>query len=230
MNTLKSSGLKTITLAPESTWKIRKMVNKAISDLEIVGIIKKAYQYDLNVKLYFMAGLPGETEEDLLELVDLVDDIESIPGKSNALRISINPFIPKPHTPFQWENFDFKSMKKKFKYIKSHLKNVNLKLESPRMALIQYVLAQGNKELGEVIQRSVQSKVTMKDWEKRAPRWDLDSELPWKNIDVGIQNSFLKEEYLRALNDDITPWCETFGCYDCGACSEKNRELIIPHN
>ena len=218
LTTLKESGLKTITIAPESTWRVRKVVNKPITDDDIITIMKKAFNYDLNVKLYFMVGLPTETREDLEDLIKLIKDLEEIPEKKSALRISINPFIPKPHTPFQWEGFDFERMKKDVKLLKSELKRSKLKIDSPRMALIQYVLSMGTSKLGVTIENSLETKVPIREWEKLAPKWNLEDELPWDNIVVGVNKDYLKEEYLKALNGDLTPWCETFGCYDCGAC------------
>ncbi|HEY0196708.1 MAG TPA: radical SAM protein, partial [Methanobacterium sp.] len=221
--TLKQSGLKTITIAPESTWRIRKVVNKPITNDDIINIMNKAFNYDLNVKLYFMLGLPTETREDLGDLIKLIKDLEEIPERKSALRISINPFIPKPHTPFQWQGFDFKQMKRDVKFLKTELKRSNFKIDSPRMALIQYVLSHGDAKLGQIIEKSLDNKVPIRDWEKITPRWDLDDKLPWDNIQVGVKKEFLKGEYLEALNGNLTPWCETFGCYDCGACD--NQEI-----
>ena len=84
--------------------------------------------------------------------------------------------------------------------------------------MLQYVLSMGGKELGELIYKSVYETVPMKEWADLSPNYNLDSDLPWKNIDVGINPDFLKDEYKRALNKKMTPWCEEFGCYNCGAC------------
>lgn len=218
---LKESGLKTITIAPESTWRIRKVANKSITDDDITTVMNKAFNYNFNVKLYFMLGLPTETMEDLNDLIELINSLERIPERKSALRISINPFIPKPHTPFQWQIFDFNMLKKNVKFLKSMLKKSNLKIDSPRMALIQYVLSHGNGELGQIIEKSLETKITIREWEKLAPEWDMNSRLPWDNIDVGIKKEFLKGEYLKAMDGDLTPWCETFGCYKCGSCDKK---------
>lgn len=221
LNTLKDSGLRTITVAPESTWHIRKVVNKPITDDDIQSIMKKAFDFNLNVKLYFMLGLPGETREDLEDLVKLIYSLEKIPDRKSALRISVNPFIPKPHTPFQWENLDYRTLKGDVKFLNSKLKKFKVKINSPRMALIQYVLSVGDAELGQLIESSLTNKIPVNEWEKYAPKYPLNTRLPWENIDVGIKNEFLKAEYSKALNGDLTPWCETFGCYDCGVCHSK---------
>ncbi|MCE5213840.1 MAG: radical SAM protein [Methanobacterium sp.] len=221
---LSDSGLRTITIAPESTWRIRKVANKPIFDEDIIRVMDRAVKYDLNVKLYFMMGLPSEEQEDREDLIKLIDRLEEIPEKKSSLRISINPFIPKPHTPFQWMKFDYKELKKEIKFFKSQLKRKNLKIGSPRLALKQYVLSQGNAELGEFIFKSWKNNIPLREWENIAPNWNLDSVLPWDNIDVRIDKVFLEEEYHKALNGDITPWCETFGCYDCGVC---DKQLIV---
>ncbi len=215
---LKASGLRTITIAPESTWEVRKAANKFITDESVESTIKKAIKHELNVKLYFMIGLPTETTADMEDLVGYVDKLIKLGSKRNQIKLSVNPFIPKPHTPFQWEKFDTKSIKSKAKYLNSNIKIRSFKIENPRKAMLQYVLSMGGNELGKLIYRSVYETVPMKEWADLSPNYSLDSELPWKNIDVGIDPEFLKDEYQKAINKKMTPWCEEFGCYNCGAC------------
>lgn len=215
---LSKSGLKTITIAPESTWRVRKVANKPITDEDILNILQRALKHDLNVKLYFMVGLPTETQEDLEDLLKLINRFEEIIKRKNTLRISVNPFIPKPHTPFQWHDFDFDAINEKIKYLRSNIKLKNFKTDYPKKALIQYVLSQGDAGLGEVILKSYKNRVKLTQWKQWMPHWDLESILPWKNVDVGVKSEFLKEEYLKAIDGVVTPWCETFGCYQCGAC------------
>jgi radical SAM superfamily enzyme YgiQ (UPF0313 family) len=170
------------------------VANKPITDDDILNIMNKAFNFNFNVKLYFMLGLPTETRQDLDDLIGFINNLEKIPQRKSALRISINPFIPKPHTPFQWHEFDLKHLKRDVKYLKSHLRKSNLKIDSPRMALIQYVLSHGSSDLGDFIERSLNKKIPLKEWEKAAPKWDLNSPLPWNNIDLGIKKEFLKKE------------------------------------
>ncbi len=216
---LKQSGLKTITIAPESIWKVRKAANKSITDEMIESTIKTAFKHHLNVKLYFMLGLPTEDKRDLECLADYMKDLISMGERKNQVRLSINPFIPKPHTPFQWEGFDIEEMKSKIAYINSIIKLRSFKIENPKTALIQYVLSTGGVDLGDVLENSLNEKVSIKDWKKLAHKYDIEEELPWKNIDVGVDEEFLKKEYKKALNGELTPWCEDFGCYNCGACN-----------
>jgi radical SAM superfamily enzyme YgiQ (UPF0313 family) len=215
---LGGSGLKTITIAPESTWGLRKVLNKPISDEQIFEVMKMAFKRKMNVKLYFLVGLPLETMDDIHEMTDYIKNLSKMGKRKNAVRISINPFIPKPHTPFQWEKFDYQDLKLKFDYLNKNLKKVNLKIEDLELAYIQHLLSIGSAEMGDLIERTYHRKNKFREWKKIGIQWNLEDELPWKNIDVGIKHEFLKQEYQKAMDGEITPWCETFGCYNCGSC------------
>ena len=76
----------------------------------------------------------------------------------------------------------------------------------------------GGAKLGDVLERSLNEKVSINEWTNLAHKWDIEEELPWMNIDVGISNEYLKDEYKKALKGELTPWCEEFGCYNCGSC------------
>jgi radical SAM superfamily enzyme YgiQ (UPF0313 family) len=218
LESLKASGLRTITIAPESIWRLRKVVNKPITDDDIRSTMKTAFDMNFNVKLYFLVGLPTETDGDLEDLVDLVRDLEVMAPHRDSLRISVNPFIPKPHTPFQWTEFNLHDIKSRVKYLKKHTKNRHFKVENPNKSLAQYVLSVGDTNLSSIIEEASQRKVPLGEWKKLTPHWNLGDVLPWEDIDVNIDHEFLIDEYNKALNGDLTPWCETFGCYNCGAC------------
>jgi radical SAM superfamily enzyme YgiQ (UPF0313 family) len=215
---LKQSGLKTITIAPESIWKVRKAANKSITNEMIESTIKTAFKHNLNVKLYFMLGLPTEDQNDIKHLAEYIKELIRMGKRKNQVRLSINPFIPKPHTPFQWEGFNLETLKSKIDYLNSIIKIKSFKIENPKNALIQYVLSMGGQNLGNVLERSMIEKISVKEWEELSHKWGVNDSLPWKNIDVGISDKYLKDEYQKALNGDLTPWCEEFGCYNCGAC------------
>ena len=217
---LQRSGLKTITIAPESTWGLRKVLNKPILDQAIYNVVKRAFKRNINVKLYFLTGLPTETMEDVREMVEFIKDIRKMSKRKNAVRISINPFIPKPHTPFQWESFNFNDLSTKFDYLNENLKNVSLKVEDLKGAFIQHILSVGDANMGNMIERTYKKKLKFKDWENINIKLNLEDELPWQNINAGVNPEFLKQEYQKALNKNITPWCEAFGCYGCGSCSK----------
>jgi radical SAM superfamily enzyme YgiQ (UPF0313 family) len=218
LDSLQQSGLKTITLAPESTCAIRKSLNKPVTDEKTFEVANMALEKGMNIKLYFLLGSPTETKEDLHELAELMKNIQEISHRKNAVRFSVNPLIPKPHTPLQWEGFDLGLMKSKIKYLKSQLGKYPLKIDSPRTGLVQHILSTGGMEIGDLIEKSWRNSIPLSHWKKFASKKDLELDLPWKNIDVGLRDDFLKEEYLKLISGEITPWCEESECYNCGSC------------
>ncbi|WP_298523695.1 radical SAM protein [uncultured Methanobrevibacter sp.] len=220
LETLKNSGLKTITLAPESIERLRRVINKEIPDEKIFEVIRNAVELDFKIKLYFLIGIPGESFEDIGNLVVYMKRIAGMHTSIKNVKFSINPVIPKPHTPLQWETYDFKDIKKKTRYIKKEMKKYDIKCESPKKGLIQYILSCGNSDVGELIEKSLDKKPTMKEWKQLTPDYGIDDELPWSNIDVGISERFLKTENRRLKSLKQTPWCETSACYNCGSCEK----------
>ena len=218
LQSLKNSGLKTITLAPESIPKLRKVINKDILEEEIFTVIENAVELDFKIKLYFLIGIPGESMDDIEELCRYMKKIANMHYNIKNVKFSVNPIIPKPHTPLQWEPYNFKDIKKKTRYIKKEMRKYNIKCESPKKGLIQYILSCGNRGIGAIIEKSLEKQVTLKEWREAIPNYNLDDELPWSNIDVGVNEKFLKIENRRLRNLKQTPWCETSPCYNCGAC------------
>ena len=218
LESLKRSGLKTITLAPESIDKLRKVVNKDIPDEQIFSVIKNAVDLDFKIKLYFLIGIPGESIDDIKELISFMKKIADMHTSIKNVKFSVTPVIPKPHTPLQWEEYDYKDIKNKTRLIKKEMKKYDIKCESPKKGLIQYILSCGNNDVGVIIEKSLTKKPTMKEWKELTPKYDINDELPWKNIDVGINERFLKTEHRRLKTLKQTPWCETSVCYNCGSC------------
>ena len=220
LETLKESGLKTITLAPESINRLRKVINKDIPDEKIFSVIRDAVDLDFKIKLYFLIGIPGESKEDVGELIDYMKKIAKMHNNIQNVKFSVNPIIPKPHTPLQWEQYDFKDIKNKTRYIKKEMRKYNIKCESPKKGMIQYILSCGNREVGALIEKSLTKPPILKEWKELLPNYRICDELPWSNIDVGINEEFLKIENKRLRNLKQTPWCETSACYNCGACEK----------
>ena len=267
---LKSSGLKTLTIAPESIYSLRKRINKDIKDEEVLRVISDAVELGFNIKLYFLIGLPYESEDDIEELANMMkqidamkynidsnstssiklndNSIKSIPNSSSendavsthlkskksrkkdkkskskkkakvSISFSVNPVIPKPHTPLQWESYDMKEIKSKIKYLKKSLKGLDIKFDSAKMGLIQYVLSCGDKDIGNLIEGSLNEKISIREWGEKAPSYDLEDELPWDSINVSVSKEFLKSEYEKIKTGEQTPWCEDGICYNCGACN-----------
>ena len=243
---LKSSGLKTLTIAPESIYSLRRRINKDIKDEDVLRVINDAVELGFNIKLYFLIGLPYEGQEDIEELADMMKQIDSMKynidsnsetssklndnsSKSNrklsrkkpkvSISFSVNPVIPKPHTPLQWESYDMKDMKSKIKYLKKSLKGLDIKFDSAKMGLIQYVLSCGDRDIGGLIEKSLSQKVSIREWAENAPDYNLDDVLPWDPINVSVSKEFLKSEYEKIKTSEQTPWCEDGSCYNCGACN-----------
>jgi radical SAM superfamily enzyme YgiQ (UPF0313 family) len=240
---LKRSGLKTLTIAPESIYRLRVRMNKDISDEEIFNLVSDALSLGFNLKFYFLIGLPTETDEDIEELIGYIKKINNLPkeiknktvssdnitsGSDNSIgkmSFSINPVIPKPHTPLQWYPYDMKSNKKKIKHLKKELGQLNIKFSSARMGLIQYILACGDHNTGKLLEQSLIVKLSTQDWLNNIPSYELNDNLPWDNINVRANKEFLKEEYNKILNNELTPWCEQDGCYNCGPCKPELRKI-----
>ena len=267
---LKSSGLKTLTIAPESIYSLRRRINKDISDEEVFRVINDAVELGFNIKLYFLIGLPYESQDDIEELANMMKQIDSMKynidsnstssiklndnsiktmsnssskndsvsrgpkskkSKKNDKKIksrkkpkvsisfSVNPVIPKPHTPLQWQAYDMKEIKSKIKYLKKSLKGLDIKFDSAKMGLIQYVLSCGDRDIGNLIERSLNEKISIREWGENAPSYDLEDELPWDSIDVSVSKEFLKSEYEKIRTGEQTPWCEDGPCCNCGACN-----------
>lgn len=240
---LKRSGLKTLTIAPESIYRLRVRMNKDISDEEIFNLVSDALSLGFNLKFYFLIGLPTETDEDIEELIGYIKKINNLPKKiknktlssdnitsgsdnsTGRMSFSINPVIPKPHTPLQWYPYDMKSNKKKIKHLKKELGHLNIKFSSARMGLIQYILACGDHNTGKLLEQSLIVKLSTQDWLNNIPSYELNDNLPWDNINVRANKEFLKEEYNKILNNELTPWCEQDGCYNCGPCKPELRKI-----
>ena len=98
---------------------------------------------------------------------------------------------------------------------------------SAKMGLIQYVLSCGDKDIGNLIERSLNEKISIREWGEKAPSYDLEDELPWDSINVlpwdsinvSVSKEFLKSEYEKIRTGEQTPWCEDGICYNCGACN-----------
>ena len=222
LKSLKKSGGKTITIAPESIYSLRKSINKDIADEKIFEVINNATKLGLNIKLYFLIGLIGETKENIEDLAIFIKKIDSL-KTNNSIKFSINPLIPKPQTPLQWEGYDLKDIKSKIRYLRKNLKGIDIKFNSAKMGLIQYVLSCKGLEISPLIEKSLETKVPMKEWEKYSVPYNLNTQLPWKNIDIGVKSNFLKSERKKIFDEELTPWCEKEGCYDCGSCTTNQK-------
>ncbi len=234
---LADSGQKTITIAPETgSERLRRVINKGISEEHLQNAATLSAKSGIqHMRLYIMIGLLTETDEDIEAIVGLAErtqaHMEKV-GCKGRLTLSINPFIPKPFTPFQWMAMDNqKVVEKKLQYIKKALqknRRIEVLVESPKEAYIQGVLARGDRRLGAVIAACAADRGSKSfKSEMKAAGLDMDNMnyrersfdefLPWSHLDMGMQEGYLEMEWQRSLDEAYTPPCAK-GCKRCGVC------------
>ena len=246
LQTVRKSGL---TFAPEAgTQRLRDVINKNLTEEEILNTCCQAFSGGWNnVKLYFMLGLPTETDEDVLGIAELVYKViqawkENAVNKKRGLRVHVATayFVPKPHTPFQWEKqITPQEYLRRCRLLKSHFysKSIVYDYHSPDLSRLEAVFARGDRRLGPVIETAVKSGARLDGWDEyfNYAKWydafrqcgveedfyttrgyGEDELLPWDAIDVGVSKAFLKRERRRADDGMVTPDCR-HGCAGCGA-------------
>ena len=234
---LADSGQKTITIAPETgSERLRRVINKGISEENLRTAAQLSAKSGIqHMRLYIMIGLPTETDEDIDAIIGLAERTQAHMaevGCKGRLTLSINPFIPKPFTPFQWMAMDHqKSIEKKLQYIKKSLqknRRIEVLVESPKEAYIQGVLARGDRRLGKVLAACALdrgSKSFKSEMKKAGLDMDhcnyrertFDDYLPWSHLDMGLNEGYLEQEWQRAVDEAYTPPCME-GCKRCGVC------------
>jgi len=222
IDVLVASGHKTATLAPEGgSQRLRDLIKKGISEEQILGACERLISRDiLNLKLYFIIGLPTETEDDIHELLQLVERIRLLVLERARLNkrigeivLSVNPFVPKPFTPFQWCGMlEQKQLEKRLALLQKGVRrmpNVSLQAESIKEAMLQALLSRGDRSLAPFLVKSAE----LGSWRKGAResgidipalvtrQIPLDEELPWDFI-TGPGRDMLRREYLLAFAVD----------------------------
>lgn len=238
---LRTGGL---TFAPEAgTQRLRNVINKGVTEENIYESLDAAFKHGWQrVKLYFMMGLPTETEEDLkgiLEIAELAARIGRNYKRKGNINVSVAGFVPKAHTPFQWENQEsIEGLREKGRMLKSHVRNkrISLGYHEPDQTFLEGVFARGDARLADSIESSWRKGARFDGWSEcfNLERWlssfeesgidpftytggrSVDEVLPWEHIDVGVTKTFLLEERARALGEVLTPDCRWNGCNNCG--------------
>ncbi len=246
------------TLAPEAgSERLRQTINKGISEQDLLKTAEQAYSLGWNlIKLYFMIGLPTETDEDLDAIVDLVEKTAlagAINGRGRRkISVSVGTFVPKPHTPFQWEEqLSIEQSRRRMNYLKSmlHKKSVTLKYHDPRQSFLEGVFSRGDRRLARLVIRAWEKGARLDSWSEHfnLDRWlesaaeiglqldtylrrrEVGETLPWSHIDPLVETSFLAQEREKGLHQEYTPDCRYHRCQKCGLC---DFETIMPivHN
>ncbi len=246
LQTVRTSGQ---PLAPEAgTQRLRDVINKNLTEDEILNTCSQAFEGGWNnVKLYFMLGLPTETDEDVLGIAELVYKViqawkDHASNKKRGLRVHVATayFVPKPHTPFQWEKqITPEEYLRRCRLLKSHFysRSIEYNYHAPDLSRLEAVFARGDRRLGPVIEAAVKNGARLDGWDEyfNYSHWfdamhacgiassfyttrgyGEEELLPWDTIDVGVTKKFLLRERKRAYEAKITPDCRE-GCAGCGA-------------
>ena len=246
LQTLRKSGL---TFAPEAgTQRLRDVINKNLTEDEILTTCANAFSGGWNnVKLYFMLGLPTETDEDVLGIAELVYKViqtwkEHASNKKRGLRVHVATayFVPKPHTPFQWEKqIAPEEYLRRCRLLKDHFysKSIEYNYHTPDISRLEAVTARGDRRLGPVLEEAAKNGAKMDGWDEyfnyqiwldafekcgidpnfyTIRGYGEDEILPWDPIDVGVTKKFLLCERKRAYEEKVTQDCR-HGCSGCGA-------------
>jgi radical SAM family uncharacterized protein/radical SAM-linked protein len=242
------------TIAPEAgTQRLRKVVNKDFSDEEIIETAGWVFQHGWKaVKLYFMIGLPTETLDDLEGIVALVRKVAALCPDRGQVTVNLSPFVPKPHTPFQWVGQDpEKELKDKLDHLRTRLKAKKIQMRWGRtdQALLEAVLARGDRKVAQVVEAAWRRGARLDGWEEHFnwktwleafeecgldPSWYAervrgeDEVFPWDHISSGVTKDFLHKEYRRGLEGEVTGDCREVGCRTCGVCSPEQSRNIPP--
>ncbi|BDD86367.1 radical SAM protein [Desulfofustis limnaeus] len=254
---LGASNLKSVAIAPDGgSQRLRSVINKGLDDAHLIGAAERLAAAGLTrLKLYVMIGLPSETEDDLQEFVGLLDRIraaiEPIGRRRKRLcelTVSVNCFVPKPWTPFQYHPFGsseqlaaeqtiagrqavtlLRGRMMLLKRAVAERPNIRITFDTPEQALGQAVLARGDRRLAQVLLSMATSGISMKQAMKEQSlderlfatrQYGPDSFLPWQCLDHGIADSYLWREYQRAFLARPTAPCEPTRCRRCGVCHD----------
>ena len=242
---VRKSGL---TFAPEAgTDRLRRIINKGLTDQEIFSTLEKVFEggWD-DVKLYFMIGLPGEKESDIVGISQLVNEGirmgEKIAGKKVNIHLNISAFVPKPHTPFQWVGQNNpEELEEKIQQIKAgfskNRRSVRMNWSDFKESTLETALARGDRRLSRVIERVYHLGQIMDGWREffSFERWRQAFEeegldynfysarvrnpeeiFPWDHILSGVKKEFLYQEWEKSHRQEVTPKCVRF--QECEGC------------
>ncbi len=243
------------TLAPEAgTDRLRRVINKGITEEDLLSTAEAAYGLGWKlIKLYFMFGLPTETEEDVAAIPALAQKVLKA-GRGGNCRVNVSAatFVPKPHTVFEREpQLSMAEGYARMDVIKKRLygKNCTLKRHDPRMSYLEGVFSRGDRRLARLLEEAWQRGARMDAWTEHfdLSRWqeaaaacgleldgylrrrEVDEPLPWQHLGVGVRDDFFAEEYGKALREEYTPDCRVHGCQQCGVCDLKTLKPVVHH-
>jgi radical SAM family uncharacterized protein len=246
-----------LTFAPEAgTQRLRDVINKNVTEEDLLKTTEAAFSKGWSgVKLYFMIGLPTEEQADLdgiVELAKKVADAGTRAGRRNlTITVSTSSFVPKPHTPFQWEPQEpTASLRAKQEYLKSKLRDRRIKYSyhHSETSFLEAVFAKGDRRLGKVLELAFKKGCKFDGWSEhfKYSGWvealqevgldphfyanraiDYDEILPWEHIDSGVSKNFLAQEHHKAIKGITTQDCRFQDCFACGVCPELDVAIQL---
>ncbi len=240
---IKRTRKTSFTLAPEAgTNKMRQIINKGNTAEDLLSTVDKVFAAGWkSIKLYFMIGLPQESQEDLEGIIELGYQALRAAKNRGQVTISLSTFVPKPHTPFQWHRqISLAETYAKQEYIRQRINNRNLSMKwhDARMSMLEGLFSRGDEKLAGLLEAAFRKGCRFDGWtelfnfelwqealretginpEDYTRERDHDEILPWDNIDCGVSRQFLWEEWLKAADCSATADCRADGCQKCGVC------------
>lgn len=236
LSELMEGGAQSIAIAPEAgSERLRTVINKGVSDTDIIEAIDKISRRRFRrLKLYFMIGLPSETDSDIEEIIKLTLATKACIDRNRAgsrITLTVEPFVPKAGTPFQWLPMASTEILTHRLSMLSHglkAKGVQVNSESANWMVVQGVLSRGDASIAQVL-ANVEGR-TLSSWRRAMDECSLDpryyvnrevpfsERLPWANIDTGVDRDYLRSELERARLGRSTPPCPLTECHTCGVC------------
>jgi len=242
------------TLAPEAgTQRLRDIIQKEYREEELVEAARLIFDLGWrSLKLYFMIGLPTETEDDLRGIVDLARKVAAAGGHKRQVTASVSTFVPKPHTPFQWApQLSIEETRARQNFLRRELKRhrIHFKWHDACLSDLEGVFSRGDRRLGPVLVRAYELGCRFDGWSDRF-RWDLwqrafdetgckpewyhrrrllDEALPWDHLDSGVAKPWLQRELANAFARTLTPDCSIERCTNCGACDFETIQNVTYH-
>lgn len=245
------------TIAPEAgTQRLRDVINKNLTEEIISETVASAFEMGWQlIKLYFMIGLPTETDEDLEGIIELAERLRRLrKGRSrqDSINISITTFIPKPNVPFQWESQitteESLARIRRLREAIMRIPGVGIKWQDPKLSLLEGLFSRGDRRLSSAIIHAWKKGCRLDGWSDhfRNDLWmetladleidpaffttrkrSLDEPLPWDHIDSRVDVNFLKKELERAISGELTHDCRTGECTGCGVCDFETLQPVI---
>ncbi|GAC1536138.1 MAG: TIGR03960 family B12-binding radical SAM protein [Acidimicrobiales bacterium] len=246
-----------LTFAPEGgTWRMRKVINKLIREEDLYGAVESGFSQGWRrIKLYFLIGLPTETDADVLGIAELARNCAEIGRRHHrgaTVTASVGGFVPKAQTPFQWARQDtVEELAHKVALLREATrkdKGVTLRWHDPQATLAEGIASRGDRRIGGVIEDVWRAGGTFQEWSEcfSLDRWadamarhGLSSDwyvhrmrpagevLPWAHISAGLHPDFLWQDWEDALAEAVIEDCRWTPCYDCGACTGFGIEHVV---